>query len=576
MKKTLLLALVAVFALTGMAFAEDRVEVKVTSEPIQFHALCDKGGGFSLEFDTDTQLLAGDVITIDVDFGVTLCRPIDLEISPTGGGSTWATDNVPLTDGPFIDPTDTAITLGAGAYFRLFGVVGTQRITLSVEGAAIGVDGYQVGSGVDDTLILDFLDQQTNADYTNDGIWIEGAVADTYDVPALLEDNTLCINVSQWDENTVDGNMDSQEDKYTFIPSDPQIAHVVAAVDYDIVECDKIATGMIEVGDVGGQGLVDTCTDFDWDDNDGYCTETHSNSNLFVMETTVAGTYYDTAEYQVEITVLTDGVYFTTDSITGEAFAQSANACDDDNSYFDVSWDAVDNSYFDAEGAAVTSPVDVSSTECDFEEDAVRVLTECSANLVTMGGMGAVALNIPSLKYNFTEITLGDDVIIEITLIKCPCGVVWTKQLNLGTFGCPDPEGPAFELLYPYGTAMAGDAWWDGFVVTNLSSTDGTANLYFYEADGDQGTMVVSVPMQGMFVGTFSNMLTVLPGGQVVQAMTQTGGSGVLGDSQLYVIACTDFSADGFIFMGNGVATARGEAMGYLPRYHTELCSSSE
>lgn len=565
MKKTLLLALVAVFALTGMAFAENRVEVKVTSEPIQYHAECDKAGGFTLEFDSDSTLNAGDIITIDVDFGSTLCRLIDLEISPDGSGSRWVTGNIPPTSSPVIDAGAGATSVGAGVYFRLFGLPGTQRITLSVMGE-VGVDGLVVGGGVDDTLTIGFLGQRTNADFAQDGIWIQGTTDGTYDVAAEVADNTLCINVSQFDYNTVNANMDSAGDKFTFIPSNPQVAHVVTAVNYDVATCEKVLTGNIVIGAIAGQGLNDECYDFDWDDNDGYCPGTHSSSNLFIVETTSAGTFYDVGEFQLEMTILTDGVYWTSANPMAESFIDATNACSDAFTGSAVSFTNTD--YFDAEGTLLTvDPISEGSTLCTFDDPAVSLRTECTDMLVTAGNRRAIAVNIPSMKYILSEITEGQDVIIEISLVKCPCGSVWTEQLNVGTLGCVAEEGPASSLLYPYMTAMAGDIWWDGFVVTNISDTAGTATLYFYEKDGDQGQMVVSVPANGMYVSTLYNMVNATVGGQVVQAMTQTGGSGAWGDAQCYAIVCTDFSCDGFMFMGNWEGTLqKGEAMGYLPR----------
>lgn len=575
MKKTLLLVLVAVFALTGMAFAENRVEVKVTSEPIQFHAQCDKAGGFSLEFDRETQLLHGDVITIDVDFGVTLCRDIDLEISPAGSGSTWdGTPAIPSADGPFIAPNGPATVEGDGAYFRLQGNSGTQRITLTVVGFDSADDGYTVGTAVDDTLILSFLGQRTNATWGNPGLWIDDDNDGVYDVAAEVADNTLCINVSQWDENTVDGNMDSLADKFTFIPSDPQIAHVVSPTNYEVITCEKVATGNIVVGGVGGQGGNDSCVAFDWDQiNDpGYCSN-HANGNRFIVQTTDVFKYYDVADYQIEMTITTDGVYWTDEAVVAYAYESSTNVCAGDSP---VGSDTFTADYYDAIGGDTTA-VSNADTDCDFEDEAVTLVTDCSTSLITAGNARAIVINIPGMKYKLDEITMGDEVLVDITFIKCPCGELWTETLSVGVLGCPDEPGVTFSLLYPYGTAMAGDTWWDGFVVTNISADAGSATLYFWEADGDQGQMVVSVPAGGMFVGTFANMLTALPGGQIVQGMTQIGGTGVIGDSSLYVIACTDFSCDGFIFMGNGVATARGEAMGYLPRDDkTGICSAAD
>lgn len=80
-------AMLTTLFLAGNVLSADRVEVKVTSEPIGSGSSCDKAGGFSLEFDSTTTLLDGDQITIDVDYTnatnyVSLCRDIDIVIAP--------------------------------------------------------------------------------------------------------------------------------------------------------------------------------------------------------------------------------------------------------------------------------------------------------------------------------------------------------------------------------------------------------------------------------------------------------------------------------------------------------------
>jgi hypothetical protein len=561
--------MIAVFAFAGMAFAENRVEVKVTSEPIQFHSLCDKGGGFSLEFDSDSELADGDQITIDLAFGVTLCRGIDLEISFGGDGGFWNNTNVPASDSPVSYVSTGPITGGDGVFFRLFGVDGTQRITLSVMGDSSD-DGLTVPAGIDDKLIIEFLTQKTNAEYVTDGIYVAADGDGVYDDMAMVEDNTLCINVSQYDENTVDANMDSLGDKFTFIPSDPQIAHVVSQILYNVVECAKIAQGNVIIGNAGvEQGPSDYCPPFDWDDNERYC-DGHSDSNMFVVETSAGGTFYEIADYQVQMTILTDGVYWTNEVVEAEGYATSSDACDDGSPGNDVG-DPANYTYLDADDNPA-SPVDLDTdwSSCTFSEDAVTLITDCDSGVVNSSGIRAVGFDIPAMKYNLDQITIGDEVMVTITLIKCPCGATWSETVNMGRLGCDPPDAPGYSLLYPYATAIAGDGWWDGFVIINPSSSDGEATLYFWESDGDQASMVVAVPANadgGMFVDTLSNMMSAPVGGQIVQAMTQIGGTGVIGDAQCYIVACSDFQGDGFLFMGNwDLAMQKGEAMGYLPR----------
>jgi hypothetical protein len=391
-----------------------------------------------------------------------------------------------------------------------------------------------------------------------------------YDDDATVADNTLCINVSQYDENTVDGNMDSLGDKFTFIPSDPQIAHVISQILFNVVECAKIEQGNIIIGNAGvEQGPSDYCPPFDWDDNERYC-DGHSDSNMFVVETSAGGTFYEIADYQVQMTILTDGVYWTNEVVEAEGYATASDACDDGSPGNDVG-DPANYTYLDADDNPA-SPVDLDTdwSSCTFSEDAVTLITDCDSGVVNSSGIRAVGFDIPAMKYNLDQITIGDEVMVTITLIKCPCGATWSETVNMGRLGCDPPDAPGYSLLYPYATAIAGDGWWDGFVIINPSSSDGEATLYFWESDGDQASMVVAVPANadgGMFVDTLSNMMSAPVGGQIVQAMTQIGGTGVIGDAQCYIVACSDFQGDGFLFMGNwDLAMQKGEAMGYLPR----------
>jgi hypothetical protein len=338
---------------------------------------------------------------------------------------------------------------------------------------------------------------------------------------------------------------------------------VVSQILYNVVECEKVATGNIVIGNAGMvQGPSDSCPPFDWDDNWWYC-DGHSDSNLFVVETSAGGTFYEQADYQVRMTILTDGVYWTNQPVRADGYSTAASAC---SARSPGPW--VGNldqyMYFDAVGNPA-SPVDLDVSgmyqACTFSEDAVTLLTDCDSMIVDNNSTRAVSFDIPAMKYNLDEITIGDEVMVQITFIKCPCGEVWTETVNVGRLGCDPSEGPGYSLLYPYATAMTGDKWWDGFVIINLGSTAGEATLFFWEEDGDQGQMVVSVPANadgGMFVDTLANMAA---------SVTQIGGGGVVGDAQCYIIACTDFMADGFIFMGNWEPAAqKGEAMGYLPR----------
>jgi len=573
-KKTLILALIAVFAVAGMAFAENRVEVKVTSEPIQYHAECEKAGGFTLEFDEGTEIMEGDIITIDLDYGAKICKTVDIEISAGGAGTEWTAANIPATGAPFIDPNDSAITIGGGIFIRLFGAAGSARLTLTVMSNVDEVAGND-GIGINDNtpqadkLILYFLDQQVCNDFFNqEGIYIDPDENNVYDV--CIDDiqyNTLCIDISNYDAYTVNGNMDSKLDKFTFIPSNPQIAHVVDPVNYQMVECKGALTDRISVGEVTQQGPG--CPAFDWDDDYGYCSLEHNNKLL--IDTAQPGMFWDAGEYQIQIEILTDGVYWTNQAIAAEGYGSAIQACAADltNSVFGT---PANYAYTNP----TLPPIAVSNLDCD-PVGPQTVTTDCAV-IAGPANMKVVNINIPALKYNIEQIILGQHVEVQITLIKCPCGEVNTWTVDLGALGCDDDGdgGAATSLLFPYYTSCedgAADPFWDGFVVTNLGNQAGEAIIYCYESDGDSAQMTVSVPAHGMYVATTSAMMNAPVGGQVVSAMTQTGGTGTWGDDRCYMVVCTDFSSDGFAFMGRSSdAGAKGESMGYLPRDNKSLC----
>jgi hypothetical protein len=195
-------AVLMICVLGSPAFAANTATMNVTSEPIHYQAISDKGGGFTITFDAGSSLVVGDQITIDLTFGVTLAKAIDLEISNGGSGTPWGV--VSTTGSPLTYTGAAPAVVGAGVYFRLHGTLGSQRITLDVMGS--GTDSITAGgaAGVD-SLILKFLNQGTNAvEYAGDpGIYIQGLTPGTYDVAAQLGDNTLCINVSQYTGTTV-------------------------------------------------------------------------------------------------------------------------------------------------------------------------------------------------------------------------------------------------------------------------------------------------------------------------------------------------------------------------------------
>jgi hypothetical protein len=550
-------AVLMIFVWTGAALAANTATMNVTSEPIRYHAVSDKGGGFTITFDEDTVLVAGDVITADLDLGVTIAagRTIDLEISAGGSGAPFAA--VPATASPFSYTGAVPVVTGGGIYFRVYGVAGTQRITISVLGAPGASITAGSISGVDQ-LILKFLNQGTiiGGEYApTSALFMQGATPGLYDVPATLSANTLCINVSQYDQNTVHANMDSADantgaDKFTFVPSNPQIAHVLAAVDIDFEACFKGGTpGRMSIGSAGVvQGAGDFCPGFDNEDGAGYCAGQGPVGNTMVI---AASTPFDQAQYTVEMEILVNGltgdngVYFSDELLMQGAYDTSTDAC------AMTGMMAHTASYYTAVGAPATPEPQSSLCTVGVGARAVRLVTAQSGL-----GIGTtqdyLAFDLPHFNYILSMISSGDQVTIMVTITKVPCGTVFSGEFTLGTFGCVIiPDVPTACIYFPYFTAVTEDAYWDGIVITNMGLTDGTATINLYEADGDMATATVVVPAMSQYVNLLSNMTWAVVGD--------------VGDSSSYVIVNVEGTSviDGFAMMAR---QDTGESMGYLPR----------
>ena len=561
--KFIILTVIGAFlALAGVASAT--VYVNVTDEPIQYQATCDKAGAFSLTFGPNEQLLHGDQIIIDLDYGATLCRNIDMVISngagadltTSGAGIGWVGANVNSNAPVYFAGPGLAAPFNGGVYFHIYGTAGTQRVYFDVIGDVDATSSLTIGPNPDDKMIVKFFDQKTNTTFGVDGIWIDDPLVAgaNYTVDALQANNTICINVSALTLSSYRGYLDSAEDKFAFEPSSPTIAHAGPPLAYSLVPCKGAAVGNIQLGTVGGVQGTDTCDAFDWEDGISYCLTPNHQGNKFIIESETQ-VFDATAPYQVRMEILVNGnsgangVYWTNVPVAAEGYTDDTAAC---NALGPIGAIAGTYTYVNAAGAAA-NPAAPNSNACDVASTArAVVLTSPQSNLNLDVNDDFLWIDIPSFNYDLDEVAVGDQVSVQITLTKAPCTTLWEGEIDIGTFGCP-PGAVANMLLYPYFTPMDADAdeFWDGIAIVNLGSADGQATLAIFEMDGDTGTMTVDVGGLSMYVDLLSNMLS---------GMTATG---TLGDSRCYIIVTTDFNADGFAMLGR---QDTGESLGYLPR----------
>jgi hypothetical protein len=414
----------------------------------------------------------------------------------------------------------------------------------------MGTAGNKLVVGPDTELVIQFLDQKTNTDFSNDGIWVLSA-AGTFTTAASRSDNTLCINVSKWANPKVKGSMDSKDDKFTFIPSDPQIAHIIAGLTYAVKTCKTANCGSISIPTSTTQ--TSTCG-FDNETGTGYCLTGRPVSNHITIE----GKFDSNDDYYIEASIKVNaveyvdkGVYFSNGTL-GVASSTVDPSCT-----LPATAALAPATYKLANKTTTTLS---GATSCVVKASDRAVYLKTPSFKVATGSF--MAVDLPSFVFDSTVIKEGDKVEVVLTLSKAPCGTLLTATHCIGTFGCASATTTQ-TLVFPYFTQMgtSDDNYWDGFVVTNLSAKDGTAKLTIYEMDGDVATMSVPVAANGIYVDLLSNMMA---------DMTLTKSvNGTLGNARAYIVVCADFTCDGFAMMGE----PSGTSMGYLPRNSLNVVS---
>jgi len=440
-------------------------------------------------------------------------------------------------------PTPLSGVNAGNAEFYITGDAGSQRVTINVVSTA----DLTVVDGVDNKFTIKFFDQNI------DGVFIDLDGDGTYDDPATVADNTRCIDLESYDNETVHDSLDTAGDVYTFVPSNPQVAHVVSSTDYKLFSCAKATASKIALGsetpetqDANG---TENCEPFDLEDGAGYCNYNSEHPSYLIVE---ASNNMAITDYIVSLEIMTAGVYFTEDEVELESFPSGKDACDDDNRIGDLV--GIGATYTNADGDDVT-PGDGVNPGCEIPvaERAVKLVT--SSVLLDASGAKALRINVPALVYNLDEVAIGDEVEVKVTLTKAPCGDIIEDTFSLGVFGCDaGPGGPSSSMSFPYFTEITGDGYWDGLTIVNKSGTDGTAKLTIYEADGDVFIASIDVAAHSMETMTTAALLPIA---------TQIVGSGTMGDARFYMEVTADFDIDGFAMMAN---SATGESMGYLPR----------
>jgi hypothetical protein len=597
MKKSisLLVAALVMFAMTAVSFAENSADINVTSEPIRWHAECDKAGGLAISFDHGTEFVSGDQITADLPLNVSLCRNIDFIAGIARGGA----DPLPYSSA-FVLPGIGDKTLGpltatpggvlastdGGVVFWVHGTIGSQRIYIDIlsDSDNSGVDRNEPivlptltfdGSGTADEqsakLVLNILDQ---AVYTSpSGLFTDrdinvapAAVPGTaYDLRTVAGENTLCINVSEYNNEYVKLSFDSKDDKYKWVPSDPQVAHVVPPMTIGFAPCSKNECGRI-IEPTPGEQTAGVCS---WIDNegddgsfitdyatiaDGYCPGTHRNNRLVIQEQ--SGRPFDAGMYQIQLEILVDGqtgdqgVYFA-GPIGYNTATTSTLACN-------VTAGTVPTIYYNALNESNVYQIDASGTntaltpgsDTDCEVAAINRITKVKTQEISLfNGTDEdfLFVDIPLFIWDSTLFTSGELLEVRVTLLKAPCGTLFSGEWCIGTLGCETTVDPGlcyeYSRVFPYFGAAG--AFANYMSITNTSSSAVTYTVEIFEKDGDQFTATVMVGAQSLAVVNLHSL--------AVTTVSSAGG-GVFGDVQSYAIVKGSAAFYGGAYMINSTS----------------------
>jgi hypothetical protein len=598
MKKrfSILFAVFAFFAMTAVSFAANTVTLNITSEPLRQFSPCDKAGGIVGSFDVGTEFKGGDILYFDLDFGITLCKDIDFEagfapianhphVLPIGYGQpvyplpaigvrgTPGTVFENFALAPFHGSLGTAIqnlSSTEGVFFRVTGTEGSARVNIQVmtyDGTTYGTDplifARVINTGGSDPaavkMTFAFLDGAIYDNSNDTGLWMPdvfGNYQEKLDTVPEIEFNTLCINVSQAPATkyTFNGNFDSTPDKYTFLPSNPQIAHVAAANNFVFEECKDRNIGRTICPGSAGQGQTVECPVIDNESYHGYCTniisDKHVNNNMIIRSANLSP--FDLISYKVTLEILVDGVvgnygaYWSNVPVMTEGYATKDEACDADDT--------------DGSGIGAATYYDVNGTI----RSALAPTTGCSipdankvVKLVTTGhGLNLNAtdrylyVNLPTI---ITDGTLSGALSVRVSLDKFPCGTVFSGIWEISEDACCLPNATTGSAMYPYFAKLTGD-FVNVIIVDNVGSTDGTCDIMINEEDGDQWK-VTGIPVQAgrMFVAPLTGLTPV-----AVKTV-----DGVYGNSRSWAQVEANFAVDGSAWI---VKAATGESFGYIAR----------
>jgi hypothetical protein len=361
-----------------------------------------------------------------------------------------------------------------------------------------------------------------------------------------FDGNTLCVSAPGLKSN-LNVSFASKQDKFTFT-GDSQIAHVGAAAEYTLSSCVGKTTNL----DTIHISKQNSCT-FDYetdgkDDNTNNYCKTHAAGKIYLTSSSTFGDLNDL--FDIQFQSMTPGVYF---SNTADIYGLTSNqkVCEDQGTKVATTNDfCTGTTCFDADNS-ISFP-DSSCSVTDKKK--IDIIKTTDGGIDQVFNYNTLAFDFANFVYDNSVVSDGVEVKVKVTLSKYPCGNIFSDTISIGSFvsTCGTTAG-ATTLLFPYLPGSKYPGWWGGYVITNGSTTAGTADLTIIDENGNKATF--TTPSIGP--GKFYNAT-----GITADMLTQDGGNSANVDfKENFVVeaSCNFGSGAGFAFLGNGT-----EGTGYV------------
>jgi len=576
------MALAMIFGVAMTAQAVNTVQMTLTSPAIVKKG-CELVGSATFGFDANSVIQNGDWWYMDLPSGTAICNNIDYVIFGSGAAVANGAGSIDLSN---LVTTGAAANIGTGANF-----IGTATtIPATAPGVTVGpFSTTSLGAAAAPTPAGGNMVIRVLATQDTNRIWmyvysdvtanltvgtasrynIKILTGDKYQANLLMDDdgdmiygnsaaapsgdtirgnnptieNSLCVNAELMNGDLMFTSFDSKENKFTFT-GDSQIAHVASANPLALAFCKGATTGNILIGEQNKCQFVYEKT------TSGYCAFT---GNRILIEG--ASTFGNPGDrYDMTVRSETAGVYFKAAPSLYQ-FTPSEDEC----SIVAANATAVTGAgSFRAYNEAGTANATYPDSSCAVgSTKRVREVRTNDGKLTGIHTADTIWVDLPAMVYDTTVIGNGTEAQITVILKKHPCGEIFNETTTIGTFvtTCPITAGSTSTLLFPWFPPMDGNLapWWGGFVIINGGGPAGTADLTFWEVDGDTATYTTpSIPLGGQWnAGQFADLLGDLTPG--------AGNTGTLGDANFAVtVECNFLGGAGFAFTGNGI-----EATGY-------------